>query len=359
MRITTVTGDIKPDELGLTAMHEHVLCYFDIMEGMPIPPEKLELTPENFAFLRNGGSVFSKECSFNDDVDYMTDELKAFKNNVGGGAICDASPIGLRGKVELLKEASERSGVHLICSTGLYLVNTHPEEFAGKDETYLRERFEKEIEVGIDGTQIKPGFVKCALGTLNEAKTGIDDRELASLRACAKTAAKYGLSLHVHTHGPLTHDMILNAVDIMIKECGISPGKLLMLHMDSFLRTESDLMKYIAEETAVRTISNELALKILEQGINIGYDSWGTPFTSYLPDDYDRMKGLVELLRKGYEAQIVFGHDVLGKAQGITKGSYGYTRFAEFVPFMLKSLGYGDEVIHKLMVENPARILAY
>ena len=359
MRITTVTGDIKPEELGLTAMHEHVLCNFAIMEGMPIPPEKLVLAPENFAFLRNGGSVFSKECSFNDDVDYMTAELKAFKKNVGGGAICDASPIGIRGKVELLKVASERSGVHLICSTGLYVKDTQPKEFSGKDENYMRERFEREIEDGIDGTGIKPGFVKCALNTLNEEKTAIDDQELASLRACAKTAAKYGLSLQVHTHGQLTHEIILNAVDIMLGECGLLPGKLLMLHMDSFLRTESDLMKYVSEEAAVRTISNELALKILEQGINIGYDSWGTPFTNYLPDDYDRMKGLVELLRKGYDAQIVFGHDVLGKAHGITKGYYGYNRFAELIPFMLKPLGFGDDVIRKLMIENPARILAY
>lgn len=113
----------------------------------------------------------------------------------------------------------------------------------------------------------------------------------------------------------------------------------------------------IYRQQIIRTISNELSLRILEKGINIGYDSWGTPFTSYLPDDYDRIKGLVELLRKGYESQIVFGHDVLGKAVGIMNGYYGFIRFAQFLPSMLKPMGFSDDVIRKMMVENPARIL--
>lgn len=234
MRITTVTGDISPKQAGLTSIHEHVLANMEVMEGVPIPEQMLSLSPNNMAFLRNGASVFSKECMILNDVDYAVSEMIAFKQRVGGGMICEASPIGMRGNVRLLQEASARSGVSLVCSTGLYLLNRHPKELLERDEEFLSGVFEKEIEEGIDGTEIHPGFVKCALGTLNREGSGLHERESVSLRACAKTAARYGMSLHIHTAAPLTKDMILEAVDIVLEECGLSPDRLVMLHMDSF-----------------------------------------------------------------------------------------------------------------------------
>lgn len=358
MRIMTVTGEITPKQAGLTSIHEHVLANMELMEGVPIPEQMLSLRPENMAFLRNGASVFSKECMILNDVEYAAAEMAAFKQRVGGGTICEASPIGMRGDIRLLQEASERSDVSLVCSTGLYLLNRHPKELLDRDETFLAGVFAKEIEEGIDGTKIRPGFVKCALGTLNKAGNGLHERELVSLRACAKTAAKYGMSLHIHTAAPLTKKMILEAVDIVLEECSLSPDRLVMLHMDSFLRSSEELMKYVSGEHVGRKISLELPLEVLKKGANIGFDSWGTPFTSVLPDDFDRAKGLIELLRRGYEDHIVLGHDVISKAAGITTGYYGFTRFAEFVPSMLKPAGFGDNVIRKLMVDNPARILA-
>lgn len=359
MRITTVTGDMKPQEAGLTSIHEHILADMKLMEGVPIPEEMLSIKPENMAFLRNGASVFSKECKIENDVDYAVAELSAYKQRVGGGTICEASPIGMRGDVRLLREASVRSGVNLVCCTGLYLVNRHPKELLDKKEDFLIDVFSKEIEDGIDESGIYPGFVKCALGTINENGYSLHERELVSLRACAKTAAKYGMSLHIHTAAPMTKEMVLEAVDIVLEECGLTPGRLVMLHMDSFLRSAGDLMKYVSGEHEYRKISLDLQQNILEKGANIGFDSWGTPFANVLPDDFDRAKGLAELLRKGYEDQIVLGHDVISKAAGITTGYYGFNRFAEFVPSMLKPLGFGDDIIRKLMAENPARILAY
>lgn len=358
MKITTVTGNIKPEEAGLTSIHEHILANMELMEGVPIPEEMLSVKPENMAFLRNGASVFSKECKIADDVDYAVAELNAYKRRVGGGTICEASPIGMRGDVRLLREASVKSGVNLVCCTGLYLLNRHPKELLDKKEDHLVEVFSREIEGGIDESGIRPGFVKCALGTLNEDGCDLHERELVPLRACAKTAAKYGMSLHIHTAAPMTHKMVLEAVDIVLEECGLAPERLVMLHMDSFLRSSEDLMKYVSGELEYRKISLDLQKRILEKGVNIGFDSWGTPFANVLPDDFDRVKGLAELLREGYEEQIVLGHDVISKAAGITNGYYGFNRFAEFVPSMLKPLGVDDTVIKKLMVENPARILA-
>jgi len=361
-RITTVTGDIAPEELGFTTMHEHTiadltLLYEQIKDSIPpIPKEMLALTIENLGFLRSGVSIFSKECSTLGEVDYMVNELKAFKK-IGGKTVVDASPIGIRGNANDLKNASEKSGVHIVCATGLYKAHARPEKFIGKSEEYLVSYFEREIYEGIDGTSVKPGFLKCALDTVTD-EGKVHEYELTTLRACAKVAAKTGMSLHVHNNRPITNEQMLEAVDIVLNECGVKPDKLLMLHMDSILRNPYKIIDYVSDIDTVRTIDLDLQIKLLEMGVNISFDTWGTR-VSILPDDYDRIKGLVELLKKGYASQIVLGHDLTDKSQGVSYGASGFNHFAQFVAPMLKQLNFGNEVFEKLTVENPARILAY
>lgn len=364
-KITTVRGDISPSDLGLTSMHSHTLIDFSLvtepLRSMmdSLPPERMTFKPENFAFFRSGVYLFSDEYPIYDDVDFLTAELNAFKK-VGGNSICDASPIGLRINPMGMKKASEASGVNIICATGIYTALSRPAEFMGKTEEYILSRFEKEINGGINGTDIKPGFLKCAINTPNN--DNIDESELTSVRACAKIAAENGMSLHVHSAYPLTDDHILKAADIVLNECGVKPERLLMMHMDAFLTSPVSIMEYVADINATRKINTDLQARLLDKGINIGFDTWGAPMDNamyQLPNDYERLKGLVDLLKKGYASQIVLGNDTVGKYCGVACGNYGYTRELEFVPSMLTQLGFGQDVIDKLLVENPARILAY
>ena len=75
--IQTVLGPVAPEKLGLTTMHEHVLC--DVSDALApmvkayrakIPTQSLALVPENLASLRSGMSVFSQECCPAGDVAY-------------------------------------------------------------------------------------------------------------------------------------------------------------------------------------------------------------------------------------------------------------------------------------------------
>ena len=359
-KITTVRGEIAPEELGFTTIHEHVLGNLTFMRDQlgfipPIPKEMLRLVPENYSFLRSGASIFSEECSAKGDVDYLIKELRAFKR-IGGNAVCDASPIGFRGDVYDMKNASEQAGVHIICATGLYNARAQPEEYANKSENELITCLTREIREGIDGTGIKPGFIKCALNDLNPDNT-IHERELKTLRACARTAAETGLSLHVHTAVPLTCDHILHGVEIAVNECGMWPDKLYMMHLDAYLRTPANIADYYSNIETVRSVNTDLQTKVLEKGVTIGFDSWGM-LVSIVPDDYDRIKGLVDLLKKGYASQIVLGHDVYDKSRGVTYGYTGFTGFAGFALPILKELGFNNE-INKLTIDNPARLLAY
>ena len=65
------------------------------------------------------------------------------------------------------------------------------------------------------------------------------------------------------------------------------------------------------------------------------------------------------LLQKGYESQIMLGHDSIGRLNGVCGGGYGYTRVLGFVIPMLEKLGYSKSTVNKMLIDNPADFLAY
>jgi phosphotriesterase-related protein len=360
--VTTARGDIAPGELGYTSMHEHLNTDNAVMTrlierhtGASLPTEMLELRIDNLAFLRDSGAAASPDCKTAGDIGFTVAELKFFKE-IGGNAICDASPIGMRGDVRDLRTASEEAGVHIVFATGLYTVGTRPNEFDDMDEDDLVDFFTREVSDGVGDTAIRPGFLKCALSA-TDPSAPLHDAEVTTLRALATVSVDTGLSLQVHTAFPMSHAQVLQCVAIALG-AGMSPERLVMIHMDSFLRPWDALDAYVADITTPRTVSTELPRVILDQGVNIGFDSWGAT-TAILPDDFDRAKGLVDLLNAGHADRIVLGHDNFTKAHGKSYGHYGFTRFPQFIPPVLNRLGFDDDVYRRLVVDNPARILTH
>lgn len=365
-KITTVRGNILPNELGFTSMHDHTLVDLTIVKAHmerffpPIPKEMLEFKPENFPILRSGMIMLSEEHAVLDDIDYMVRELGMFKN-LGGNSLCDCSTIGGRGNINDIKKLSEFTGVNIIVATGLYTAISRPSEFMGKNEAYMISHFQNEINKGIDGSDIKPGFLKCALATHSPNKA-IDESELTTVRACARLSAENGMSVHIHTAHPITGEQILQTVDMIINECGMQPEKIVICHMSTNLVKHISIEDYLTNPSVKKDINIELHEKLLQKGVNLGLDTWGSPLVStnyFLPDDFDRLKALIALINKDYASQIVLGHDVAGKLWGRSYGNYGFTRIQEFVIPMLRQLNIGEDIINKLMIENPARILAY
>jgi phosphotriesterase-related protein len=322
-----------------------------------IDEEPYQLKMENLAFLRDGGFAVSDACLYhNDDREYMVGEFRAFKA-AGGSSIVDASPIGIRGNVEHIREAAERAGVNVVCCTGLYIAEGRPAETKGWSVDDMVRAFKQEIEEGIDSTEIHPGFVKCAQNTVDWENNSVAQAELDTIRACARVAAENGMSLHIH-HNNVSDAQILEAADIVIKECGVKPERLLMLHMDNRIKDPVDSDRYMSEFDYAKRVSIDVHLTLLDQGINIGFDSWGSCI-DYLPHDHDRLKALIELLRRGYTSQIVLGHDFNNRVQAKAYGAYGMTRILTYVPQILRGYRFGQETMDQMLVKNPARILAY
>lgn len=365
--IKTVCGDIKPEELGFTTMHEHLLCDFTDMMKISLDPEArqgveyipesmLKLTMENLATLRGGIGTFSKDCASLYDMDYMVGELKAF-GKMGGKAIVDATPItvGPEKDYKGLKKLSELSGVHVVTCTGLYTTRTQPESYKAMSEEEIAAVFKKQIEKGFEDSEIKPGFMKCAIGAPGDV-LGVDQYEIKAVRACARVAAETGCSIHIHNGYPMGINECV-PVAKMVLEMGVKPEKLLMLHMDSLIRRPVSETEYIQDFHAAKTVNIELMTALLDLGVNVGFDSWDMQLNTF-SDNADRLKALVEVLRRGYGRQIVMGHDAYDKSRSVAYGGTGYTGFIRNALPTLKQLGFEKEV-EMLTIENPAKILAY
>lgn len=363
--IKSVCGEIRPEELGFTSMHEHLLCDFTEMMRVSaglevstqidrIPPAMLQLNMRNLARLRDGGlGTFSKDCATLHDIAYTVGELKAFAD-MGGKAIVEATPIctGMEKYLEDMKAVSEQSGVHIVTCTGLYTASTQPEGYKDMSEEELAEALEKVIREEFEERGFGLGFMKCAINTRGDVM-GVDSAEVKAVRACARIAAKRGCSLHIHNGYPMWVEECV-PVAKMVLDLGVEPDKLLMLHMDSLIRRPCAYHDFIKDFRSVKYVDIELMLRLLDLGVNIGFDSWDMPTTA-VPDNAERLKALAELLRRGYGDKITMGHDVYDKSRGV---QYGYTGFIQNALPALCQLGFEGE-IGKLTVENPARILAY
>jgi phosphotriesterase-related protein len=116
---------------------------------------------------------------------------------LGCRALFDCTAAYFGRDVRLLRKVSEQTGLHIITNTGYYgAANDRyvpPHAFEETAEQ-LAGRWVKEWKEGIDGTGIRPGFVKLAVdaGPLSEI-----DAKL--LRAGALTHLATGLTLAVHT----------------------------------------------------------------------------------------------------------------------------------------------------------------
>ncbi|SDF64871.1 phosphotriesterase [Marvinbryantia formatexigens] len=365
--IKTVCKEIRPEELGFTSMHEHLLCDFTEMMKLSIEPEiraRIDYIPEsmlklnlgNLYALRTGMGTFSKDCASLYDMDYMVGELKAFAA-MGGKAIVDASPIAAKAQknVRGLQELSEKSGVHVVTCTGLYTAATQPEEYKAMPEEELVAFFKKQMEEGLDGTGVKPGFMKCAINTPGDCM-GVDASEIKAVRACARVAAETGCSIHIHNGYPMGMEECVPVAQ-MVLDLGVKPDKLLMLHMDSLILRPHTDMEYISDFAAVKTVNIDLMLRLLDMGVNVGFDSWDMLVGGF-PTNTDRLKALAELLRRGYGNKIVMGHDAYDKSRSVAYGYTGFTGFIRNALPVLRQLGYEKE-IGMLTTENPARILAF
>lgn len=310
--INTVTGAIPAEALGRTLMHEHVMVGF--------PGWHLD----------NRIPAFQRQ----DAMSRVVDAFQALHAH-GVRSVVDPCPMDLGRDVEFCAEVSQRTGIALICATGVYTEKMGiPFTFNWMEEEAVAEVFIKEIEVGIARTGIRAGVIKIATG-----KDEVTDYERKMLRAAARASLATGIPVLSHTEDcSCGHDQI----DIVCG-AGVAPEQLLVGHSDG--RDDHDYQRSLAE-----------------RGVYVGFDRFGIETKI---SDETRIRNLVQLLDAGHRDRLIVSHDTATCFLGMVPGlgdpaqlkaiypNHRLTRLFEDIFPQLRALGVSQEDLDRIVIDNP------
>jgi phosphotriesterase-related protein len=299
--IQTVRGGIKPDKLGLTLIHEHIMV--DFVGADKVSKDRY-----------NPDEVFQVMLPYLEEIRAM---------GVTGFGEC--TPMFLGRDPELLARLSEAADMHIITNTGMYKEPYLPEYAFQKSADELAQMWISEMEKGIENTGIKPGFIKIAVnpGSLIPIQQKI-------VRAAAKTSLATGLTVASHTgHGIAATE----TMDILEAE-GLSLDKYVFVHAGS----EPDQKHHF---------------NAAERGAWVEYDNISE-------NSAEKSIQLIKnMLEKGYGDNLLLSQDAgwynVGQPKGGNIKSFSYI-VKDFIPLMLKS-GIDQNTIDKFMITNPALAL--
>jgi predicted metal-dependent phosphotriesterase family hydrolase len=307
--IRTVLGDLEPARLGLTLAHEHLLM--------------------------TGGWPVVHEPDFRlDSVDAAVEEL-AGSRRAGAGAVVEMTPLGFGRSPAGLVEISQRSGMHVVATTGFHKLTYYDdlhwlwrypvEEVA---EQLAAEVTEGMDEHGLEGPVVRrsparAGVVKLAT-TYQRAGPGVE--RLA--RAIGIVHHRTGVVVATHTEqGTMGHEQL-----DLLEAAGVPADAVLLGHVD-----HNPDPGYLAD--------------LASRGAYLVFDMVGR--IKYGPDS--QTIGLIrELAERGLSDRLMLGSDLARRSYWKAYGGGPGLDYllCRFVPRMRRE-GLG-EVADRILVDNPA-----
>ncbi|GGE27194.1 phosphotriesterase [Pullulanibacillus camelliae] len=309
--IMTVTGAIMPSEMGFCHSHEHL-------------------------FLKGGHQTTIDPALKIDDFDKTVEELTLFKS-VGGRTIVDAQPVGSGRNSKWLAEASQKTGVQIIASTGFHKLVFYPKDhwiYTSNDEG-LTQLFIDEIQNGMysDGENgwpkeqltAKAGLIKTASDF-----EGVGGPVYRLFKAAAHAAKATGIPIMSHTEmGRAALDQIK-----LYSDFGLPADQLIICHLDR----QMDNVDYL--------------LHVASTGVFLELDTIGR--FKYHSDE-EEVEIILKLIEAGHEDQILFGLDTTRKRLKSYGGELGLDYLSKHFLPKLEIQGISKEIIYKIMYANPAR----
>jgi phosphotriesterase-related protein len=324
-QVPTVTGMIEANQLGTTLIHEHLRNADEAVRNQwPHVGAVKEEAPH--------------EVSADQVYDIAVREAKAAVD-LGVKTIGEPTAMFLGRDVEFMRRVAEETGLQVIPCTGIYTYDYLPQFFMNRDPDQIAELFVHDIENGIQGTDIKAAFIKCAAD-----EPGVNENIEKVHRAAARASVQTGAPIMAHSRpasntGP-------RQVEIFLEE-GVEPGKIQIAHTG-----DSDDLDYIEG--------------LLETGVWIGLDRYGLDI--FLP--YDKRQATAKaLLERGYADRIFLSADSVATTDWfplnvidalIASGAahdWTIRIVHERVLPELREWGMTEEQERTMMVENPVRWL--
>ena len=306
--ITTVLGPIDSSKLGFTLMHEHI--FLDARVDVWLHDRLLA----------------DKELAYQ--------ELILYKQ-AGGTTIVDQTNGGLRGTNILrqrhpleIQEISRKTGINIILGSGWYREPYYDKSLWRLKTDEISEQIINEINVGIEGTQIKSGII----GEIGAHFNYISPVEERVLRAAARAQKKTGLAISTHQGAGI---VALDQLDILEEE-GV------------------DLRTVIISHANINP-DHDYHMQIINRGAFVSFEGIGTK-NSF--ESKREMQLIGQIIASGNIDHLLLSHDVCVKPMYVAYGGGGY----EYIPktwleMMRQDLSISDEEIDQIMIYNPHHAL--
>ncbi len=340
MQVMTVTGPIRPAEMGRTLAHEHLILdmswpglWPDVSQRPDLVWQPVSIT--NLGAIRRNYMAVRDNAALDDPLE-MAEEAGYFRA-AGGGTIAEMSTLGLGPDPARLRDISERSGVHIIAGTGFYTEETLSPEQAAMDVEAMRALMVRDLTEGFPGTGVKAGVIgEIALNN------PIKPAEERALRGAARAHKDTGAAICVHGLGA-------EAIRILQEE-GANLSRTVACHHDG--------------------VTPEGAQKLADLGIFIEMDCFGHEFYAdngaYDSDwpwgfrsDMERVANLKRIVEAGFVGQLLLSQDICVKMQLRRYGAYGYAHILENIVPMALRVGLTREHFETMLVHNPARLFPF
>jgi phosphotriesterase-related protein len=316
--IRTILKDYAPEELagGATLFHEHFQLGPDFnarfaaataaaraANGLPPAPA------------RGGGAAKGAGAPPGPDImhdaDLMSEEVKKAARDGNIACIVEAGHAEMGRDVNFIRQVAMKSGVPIVVGGGFYSQPFYPKEISTMSEDQIFKALIKQVDDDVVGA-----FGE--IGSWDEITA--DERKVFRVVGRAHVAT----NIPIFTHTGIPGKSALEQLDIL-EDAGVKPDRVVIGHLGNLV----DPNVYVHKA-------------ICRRGAYVGFDRQGVNDTQQVPM-------VVALIDAGFADHLMFSADA----------SSGYAKtLTVFVP-KLKAAGVSDQVLHRIMVDNPRRFLAF
>ena len=320
--IRTVLKDVSPDAIGsgATMFHEHLAFNY----ASPPPPPRVQGAPPPPAR--------PLEMS----LDLIVDELKQAGAD-GLSGILDANASGRAGRtdeqINFLKQLATRVPNVAVLVAGGPFKDPYSPEVQKQSVEELTEQLVRDA-----ASQRWAAF-----GEIGTSMT-MSAEERKVLTAIAKAHVRTGVPIFTHTEHEGCASCALAQLDLMESQ-GVDLKHLVIGHLTDIKPGSEPL--------------GQTAKAIAKRGAFLGFDTVGHQMAASMNPEEGKVKMVLEVLNAGFEDNLLLAADFSQSPQLKANWGLGFsTVLVQFLP-KLKYAGVKDETLHKIVVDNPRRFLAF
>ena len=308
-QIQAVKGAVAVEALGLILPHEHL---FTDLRG-PLVPDYALADPEAVA--------------------RVMEPYLAAAHAAGVTALVECSTVGVGRNVAVLRHLADLTPIHIVAPAGVYREEFTPPLLRELSVEALAEMWVCDLTEGIEGTEIRAGFIKISV-----SDDGPTPLEVRNLKAAALASRETGAAVASHT----------------------ASGAIARREMDILESAGLDLCRFVWVHANLEP-DPALHLEAARRGAYVEFDAVGAEWQSQTA----MVDHTFALIEAGCAENILLSHDAgwydpsRPDGQPVEGGIRGYTALVEeFIP-ALCARGVTDDVIHLITVTNPARAFAF